>query len=255
MRCPACQTESTGAYCPECGTPLRVACASCGATLQPAARFCTQCGSRARAHAARSNAPWYIAGTALLALSAVVLLPGSKAGTGSADAGPAQTAPMLVGGTGAGAAPTSDNAPPPLTGTPREQADRLFNLIMENKEKGDTAKARFFVPMGLQAYAMAGQLDADGLYHLSLLQTLGGNGADGVATARKILAVSPDNLLGLVAAAQGEAAAGQRAAAAGYYQHFLAVFPTEKARDLPEYRDHAAALPQYQEEARRFVKP
>jgi tetratricopeptide (TPR) repeat protein len=253
MRCPACQTESSGAYCPECGTPLRVACASCGATLQPAARFCTQCGARARA--ARSNAPWYIAGAALLALIAVVLFPGSKSGAGSADAGPAQTAPMLDGGTGAGVAATSDNAPPPLSGTPREQADRLFNLIMENKEKGDTAKATFFVPMGLQAYAMAGELDTDGLYHLSLLQTLGGNGTEAVATAQKILAGSPDNLLGLIAAAQGEAAAGNRAAAAGYYKRFLAAFPTEKARDLPEYRDHAAALPQYQEEARRFLRP
>lgn len=250
MRCPACQTESSGSYCPECGTPLKASCSSCRATLPAGARFCTQCGTRAGA--GRSNAPWYIAGAALIALIAVVLLPASKPASGSAQAGPAQTAPMLDGGTGE--APAAEGTPPPLSGTPREQADRLFNLIMQNREKGDTAKAKFFVPMGLQAYAMAGDLDADGLYHLSLLQALGGNGKDAVATAEKILAGSPNNLLGLVAAAQGAVAAGDRAAAARYYKRYLDAYQAEKGRDVPEYRDHAAALPEYEAEARKFVR-
>ncbi len=251
MRCPACQTESTGAYCPECGTPLRVACKSCQSPVPAGARFCTECGVRVQS--ARANVPWYLAGAALVGLIVVVLVPlsGSAPAPGTSAA---QSAPMLDGGAGAGVATGgADEAPPPLTGTPREQADRLFNLIMQNKEKGDTARARFFVPMGVQAYQMAGALDNDGLFHLSLLQTLGGNAADGLATARKILAGSDSNLLGLVAAAEASVATHDATAARDYYQRFLSGFDSEKVRDLPEYRDHAAALPAYQAEARRFL--
>lgn len=159
---------------------------------------------------------------------------------------------MISGG--AEAAPAADAGPPPLTGTPREQADRLFNLIMENKEKGDTAKAKFFVPMGVQAYGMAGELDADGLYHLSLLQALGGNGRDAEATAEKILAKAPKHLLGLAAAAQGAAEAGDKQAARAYYQRFLAAYSAESGKTLPEYRDHAAALPVYRAEAEKYLQ-
>ncbi len=250
MRCPACQTESSGAYCPECGTPLRVRCRKCGAAQTRGARFCTECGARTRP--GRSNVPWYVAGAAVLALIVLVLLPGSRPAP-AAEGAAVQATPMLDGGD-AGSAPAASDAPPPLTGSPREQADRLFNLIMQNKEKGDTARAKFFVPMGVQAYAMAGDLDADGLYHLSLLQTLGGNGKDALATAQKILARSPDNLLGLAAAAEAALAAGDRAAAHRYYQHYLDRFAAEKGKPLPEYRDHAAVLAQYQTEAQRFVR-
>lgn len=250
MKCPSCQTESSGAYCPECGTPLKATCKACQATLPPNARFCAACGAPVRR--GRSNAPWYVAGTALVALIIVVLLPGAGAAPG--DASP-RTAPMLSGGSAAGAAaPAGDAGPPPLTGSPREQADRLFNLIMENKEKGDTAKAKFFVPMGVQAYGLAGDLDADGLYHLSLLQALGGNGQEAVATAEKILAKSPKHLLGLAAAAQAAQEAGDTQAARGYYRRFLDAYPAESTKDLPEYRDHAATLPVYRADAQRFLK-
>ncbi len=161
---------------------------------------------------------------------------------------------MLSGGSDAAAAPAADAGPPPLTGSPREQADRLFNLIMENKEKGDTAKAKFFVPMGVQAYGLAGELDADGLYHLSLLQALGGNGQDALGTAEKILAKSPKHLLGLAAAAQAAVEAGQTEAARAYYRRFLDAYATESARSLPEYRDHAGALPVYRADAEKFLK-
>lgn len=197
--------------------------------------------------------PWYVAGGALIALTAVILLPG--AGSAPSPASSVQSAPVMDPGAAGPAAPSGDPAagPPPLTGSPREQADRLFNLIMESKEKGDTAKARFFVPMGVQAYGMAGELDADGLYHLSLLQALGGSGKDAVATAEKILAKSPDHLLGLAAAAEGAVVAGDATAARRYYRHLLDVFAAEKTKQLTEYRDHAAVLAGYEAEARAYL--
>ncbi len=249
MKCPACQTESSGAYCPECGTPLRVRCRACGAAQTRAARFCTACGARTRR--SRANLPWYVAGAAVLGLIVLILVPAPRAAP-AAEATPVQ-APMLDGGD-ASSAPAAGETPPPLTGTPREQADRLFNLIMESKEKGDTARAKYFVPMGVQVYAMAGELDADGLYHLSLLQTLAGNGKDALATAEKILARSPANLLGLAAAAEAAMMAGDRSAARRYYQHYLDSFAAEQGKKLPEYNDHAAVLAQYQAEAQRFVR-
>src|SRR5512135_905199 len=100
MRCPSCQTESSGPYCPECGTPLRVRCKSCQAPVPAGARFCTECG--ARVSTGRANLPWYLAGAALVGLILVVLVPlsGSAPAPG---ASPAQSAPMLDGGAGAGA--------------------------------------------------------------------------------------------------------------------------------------------------------
>lgn len=200
--------------------------------------------------------PWYVAGVALIALIAVVLLPGAGSAP-SSSASVTPSAPTFDAGASASGGVASmggDAGPPALTGSPREQADRLFNLIMENKEKGDTAKARFFVPMGVQAYGMAGELDADGLYHLSLLQALGGSGKDAVATAERILAKSPDNLLGLAAAAEGAVTAGDAATAKAYYRRFLGAFSAEQGKQLPEYRDHASVLPQYQAEARAYLK-
>ena len=133
MRCPACQTQSSGAYCPECGTPLRVSCKSCQAPVPAGARFCTECGARVRA--ARANLPWYLAGAALVGLILVVLVPLSGSAPAPATSAAAQSAPMLDGGAGAGTSAAGDETPPPLTGTPREQADRLFNLIMQNIQR------------------------------------------------------------------------------------------------------------------------
>jgi tetratricopeptide (TPR) repeat protein len=149
---------------------------------------------------------------------------------------------------------TSGSAPGPLTGTPREQADRLFNRVMSEREAGDTAQARFFVPMAVQAYEMAGGLDADGYYHVSLLHHTVGDYRAAIASAEKILATSPDNLLGLSAAAAAARAAGDDATARRYYQEFLRAYDVESKKTLPEYQDHGKMLPQLKLEAESFVK-
>lgn len=144
--------------------------------------------------------------------------------------------------------------PPPLTGTPREQADRLFNRIMQERESGDTARARFFLPMAISAYQGAAPLDPDGLYHLSVLQTYAGDAAGGSSTAEQIIAADPVHLLGLHAAATAALARNDRNAAGRFYQRLLDAYPTQRSRDLAEYRDHAGLLPGLETEARAFLR-
>src|SRR5690606_24308488 len=119
MKCAVCQTEGQGAYCAACGAPLEgAACRGCQAPLVPGARYCVACGQPVRA--AASNLPWYIAGAALVALIAVVL-----AGMLRSPRPAPAAAPSIAAGPAADG--SSMLAAPPLTGTPREQADRLFN--------------------------------------------------------------------------------------------------------------------------------
>lgn len=261
MKCPSCGTDSTGRFCPECGAPLADAqCVRCSATLQPGARFCTQCGTAARS-AIGGNTGWYVAAGVLVVMIGLVWILTARdrtaADTGASASG-APTAPFAQGNASgadptAGTSSTGSMSPPPLTGTPREQADRLFDRIMTLRESGDTGRVRFFLPMGIAAYEQAGELEADGLYHLALLQSSAGRYSDAIATAKRILAGAPDHLLALGAAAEASDESGDAAAARGYYEHFLKAYPTEKTRTTAEYIDHAKVLPRYEEEARRFL--
>lgn len=155
-------------------------------------------------------------------------------------------------GPGAGPSGMTGRAAP-LTGTPREQADRLFNRVMQAHGAGDVEQVSFFVPMAIMAYQQAGELDADGLYHLSLLETIGGDPVSGLATAERILATEPDHLLALAAAAQAADAQGDRTTAARYYERLLAVFDSERGRPRPEYMDHASIFSAYREEAEEYL--
>jgi tetratricopeptide (TPR) repeat protein len=215
----------------------------CGAALIAGATFCTRCGESVQVRKA-SNLPWYVAGAALVGLIVVLLLPMLR------------ESPAQVGGVGALAPPLAADgtgAPPPLTGTPREQADRLFNRIMQEREAGNLEQAAFFLPMAISAYQQASPLDADGLYHLSMLQTASMDFAAGLQTARSLLEMAPDHLLALATAADAATEAGDSAAARGYWQRFLDVFDAEKDKPLQEYLDHARVLPEYLTVARTFV--
>lgn len=247
MKCPNCAAESSGSFCPECGTPLKgAACRSCNAALAAGANYCTSCGAPARAGARRTHPAWYVAGAALVVLIVVLVWPSAPAertpeSDGRVPISQMQDAAPLGG---------SDGTPPQLTGTPREQADRLFNRVMTEQANGDTTQARFFLPMALQAYDMAGELDADGLYHLALLQTLTRDYDAARRTAERILSGAPDHLLALSAAGNAAHEAGDRAAAQSYYRRFVAAYAKEKGRtDLPEYRDHGRVFAELKAEA------
>lgn len=257
MKCPNCGSEASGAFCAECGAPVKGAkCKQCNAALAPGANFCTNCGAAVHARAARtgsSNAAWYVVGAALVLLIGVLLWPTiSGRGRGNDDEGKVPLS--QVQGAGSVDAAASPAAEGPLAGTPREQADRLFNRIMTERENGDTARAKFFLPMGIQAYQMAGDLDADGLYHLSLLQAFGGEYKAALQTAEQILAKDPNHLLGLSAAAAAARGTGDAVATRQYARRFLAAFDTESKADKEEYRDHARMLPELKAEAQTLAK-
>jgi hypothetical protein len=245
MKCPSCQTETDGRYCPSCGVPLKGAtCRVCGAPLVEGSTYCTQCGESVRLQRT-SNLPWIIAGLSIAAVIFVLILPTLR-GTSrpfAAASGSAPAAPFAGDG--------SMGTPPPLTGTPREQADRLFDRIMREREAGNLERAAGFLPMAIAAYNQAGELDADGLYHLSMLQSAAGDLPAARSTAEQILVTAPDHLLGLAAAA--DAAAGDSATARKHWSHFLEVFDAENAKALQEYIDHGRILPEYRTTARTFV--
>lgn len=251
MKCPTCGTESDGNFCPSCGASLLSSrCTECGANLVPNARFCTRCGSPAGAGVTgRSasggggspNLPWYLAGGVLLLLIIILVVPMMSDGGDVVAPGPF-AAPNAAPG-----------SPPPLTGTPREQADRLFNRIMTARAQGDTAEALRFAPMAIQAYAMAAPLDNDGLYHLATVHIVAGDADAAREAAEAILATEPRHLLGLAAAAEAADLAGDSAAALDYHRRLLAAYDAEIARQLQEYQDHSRILPELRTAAQQAV--
>jgi len=133
--------------------------------------------------------------------------------------------------------------------TPRERADRLFNRVMQNVSAGDSAQARFFLPMALAAYADVPELDADGHYHVAVLNLAGGDPQSARAHADSILAETPSHLFGLFTAAQAEQALGNTERAREFYERFQASFAAESALARKEYTEHAAVMPLMREEA------
>jgi hypothetical protein len=244
MRCPNCKTESNGRFCPNCGTTLRgTECPACGAQLAAGARFCTQCGKAVRGGGgSRSTVPfsWVVAAAAVIVAAIAILLPrGSGAPAGGAP---------FADETGADAALLD-----PLSGSPREQADRLFNRIMTEKSNGNLDQAVFFTEMALQAYQMAEPLDIDGLYHVSLIEAVASDYTGAEETARRILDAVPTHLLGLAALAEAALGAGDTATAKDAWNKYLDNYDKERVKSLKEYQDHAPILEVYEQDARKLT--
>lgn len=209
-------------------------CASCGAKLAGGARFCHRCGATVvggeaapGAPGVASRLPWAVAGLALVAL--VALLVGQS--IGGRNAGGATGA----GGTPLGAAPAPDIS----SMSPQEQADRLFNRVMQLSSDGKLDSARLFAPMAMTSIEALTPATPHTRYDLGLVALVANQNAVAAAQADTILRESPKHLLGLILAARAAEArrddAGQRA----FEKRLLDAEAAESARGLPEYIDHA----------------
>lgn len=220
-------------------------------------RFCTSCGAprgssppHRQEPAARSDSrlAWGVAGLLLAALILVVVFPVINASSGGVSTGPVTSGAGMSAGPGV--APNVD-----LTAmTPREAADRLFDRVMRAVQRGDTTEVFNFVPMAVAAYDRAQPLDADGFFHLSLLQAVSFDFAQALVTAETALRSDPDHLLLLSAAAGAAAALADTGTAARHYRHALDVFETQVGLGLPEYEEHALLLPLLRSEAEAFLE-
>ncbi len=257
--CPLCGAPASGNFCSSCGAALGNApCPTCGATPETGARFCNKCGG-ALGHAASAGgvadpAPastvppvdtsrlgWWLAGATMVALMVVVAYPILR--SSGSEGGPA------VGAPGGG-----DGSPPDLsTMTPREAADRLFERVMIADAQGNDAEVGRFLPMAVSAYDIARPLDLDGLFHLSLLLSTGGDYASALAVAQEGLEEHPDHLLNLAAAAEAALAAGDEVMGRAYYGRFLELYEGELAGGPPEYSDHMQFLPGRRETAEELL--
>jgi hypothetical protein len=258
-KCPNCGAQTTSKFCPECGTPLgERACPSCGAKLAPRAKFCPDCGTPVAPQAARpglpagavptpaagmgAKLPWIIAAVAAFALIAVVIVVVSRRpAAGGASAAGTGTAPFNP------SAATTDISQM----TPRQAADRLFDRVMRASSSGDSQQVQFFGPMTLQAYTSVTPLDADARLHLGLVDLALGNGGGAAAEADTIARESRTHLFALALRAQAAERQGNQAAARTAYKAFLDNYDRERAKNLPEYREHETFLTDLRSTAQR----
>jgi hypothetical protein len=187
--------------------------------------------------------PWGVAGLALGALIAVLALRLSGGTSGSADASRVQ-------------APFAESAGPPRAGppdisrmSPEERATRLYNRVMQLHSRGQTDSAEFFLPMALQAYGMLPTLDADARYHVGVLELTAGNARAALAQADTIGRTAPGHLFSFMLRARALEVGRDTAGARQAYRDFLKSEATERARQRPEYGEHAQNLDAFHDQA------
>jgi len=188
---------------------------------------------------ARNSLAWLVPGIAVLAL--VAFLIGQRVGLGSgvADATsgpPGSGVPLAAEPLPAGRAPDIS------TMTPEERANRLFDRVMSYSERGRQDSARMFAPMAIQAYEMLGAPDSHIRYDIGMIGLVSGDAALARAQADTILAKDRNHLLGLVLAMKVAGLRNDAASRTQFAKRFTAAEPSERAKKLKEYDDHAADI-------------
>ena len=218
-------------------------CPKCGHEPPSGASFCNQCGTAIvsgvkASHSDLSVEPtsrvtWYVAGALILGLILVI----TYTLYGPIRSAISEPSPPSPAGSPIGASSVDLS-----TMTPRQAADRLFNRVMAAAERGNNTEVVNFLPMAIRAHEMIEGLDADGKFHLVLLNLQASLNKNALISAREILAESPKHLLGLVGAADASLALGDTASARVFYQDWLDAYDSEIVKKLPEYIDHRVIL-------------
>src|SRR5437870_8854695 len=212
-------------------------CHACGAPLAATARFCHKCGAQVGGtHTSgwRAGLPWGVAGAAVGALITLIAL---------------RTAPRSRL-----PAPSMLPAPDISQMSPEERATRLYNRVMTLHTQGKADSAEFFLPMAPQAYAMLPALDVDARYHIGVLELTAGNAAAALAQADTIRRAVPTHLFAFMLRARALDLERQSAGARRAYGEFLKNETAERARQRPEYTEHAQNLDAFHEQATQVIR-
>ncbi len=171
-------------------------------------------------------------------LALVAFLIGQRVGIGSSTGAPngAAGAAFAAGGAPAGVAADISQM------SPEERANRLFDRIMSYSERGKQDSARFFAPMAIQAYEMLGTPDSHARYDIGMIGLVTGDAALARAEADTILAKDKNHLLGLILAMKAAGLRNDAAARTQFEKRFSASAPSERAKKLKEYEDHASDI-------------
>src|SRR6266513_5102566 len=227
-------------------------CHACGAPLGATAKFCHKCGAQVggtQTAGWRVGLPWAVAGAALGALVTVVTF---RLGAGSREPG-AGGASEATAPSSLLPAPSMLSAPDISQMSPEERATRLYNRVMMLHTHGKVDSAEFFLPMALQAYAMLPALDVDARYHIGVLDLTGGNAAGALAQADTIRRAAPTHLFGFMLRARALELTHDAAGALRAYRAFLQNETAERARQRPEYGEHAQNIDAFRDQAKQVT--
>jgi hypothetical protein len=190
--------------------------------------------------------PWVVAAIALLAF--IALVAGQKFGanrpipaTGTAEEQTAAEIPQ-------------QRAPDISSMTPAERAIRLHDRIMQWKSTGRQDSVMLFAPMGMAAFEMLGNLDADSRYDLGMIGWASENAPVARAQADTILQQNSKHLLGLILGARAAKMQNRAADERSFYQRLVAAEPSERATARNEYLIHENDINVALEEARRITR-
>lgn len=266
MSCPSCGAEESGNYCSRCGTRLEredARCAACGHRLAPDALYCGGCGRPVAPRPrkpTRAYLPWIFSALALAAFAVALAIfvqnqsrPRGADGliTGGLPQAPREAGQVLpapdggqVPGSASGSAGGMPSAAEIAAMSPRQAADRLFDRSMTERETGDTAGARFFADMAVQAYGRVpvSELDADARFHLGLLRLLLDDPAAARREADAVLEREPANLYGLVLSVRAAEAAGDPAQVRRARERLQAAVASGESPDREPYAPHRSFL-------------
>ena len=126
--------------------------------------------------------------------------------------------------------------------TPAQAAEQLFNHVMAASERGETAEARRFAPMALEAYGQLRTLDNDARYHVGLIHVTVGDTESALAELDAIRRSVPDHLLGIMLEHAIAEARGDDEGVTQAYARFVSTYDTEILTDRDEYQGHRTGI-------------